>query len=51
MVSDTYRRWFIFRVYICAIQVMVFDACRIIEIHCVRGAIAADLSIDGGWGG
>lgn len=48
MVSDTHRGWFIFTVYICAVQVMVSDACWIIEIHCVRGAVAADLSI-GTW--
>lgn len=38
---------FIFTVYICAVQVMVSDACSIIGIHRERGAVAADLSIDG----
>lgn len=47
MVSDTHCRWFIFTVYICEVQVMVSDARWIIEIHCVRGAVAADLSMDG----
>lgn len=42
MVSDTHGRWFIFTVYICAMQVMVSDVCWIIEIH---GAVAAELSI------
>lgn len=38
-----------YSVYVCAMQVMVSDAQRFIEIHRAHGPVAADLSIDG-WG-